>query len=425
MMRGASFPERAAYFTDTTRIGGELKTEGVNADSSAQAGSTQVVLPCSDLDASLDFFTGQLGFRLDMIMPADRPRIALVSGFGIALLLEAHRDPPATRAPLTLRLRCPATLWATFGSSFLTGPDGVQIVLINDEDATGVIPDCTQAFVISHAGAAGAWNTGRAGMQYRDLIPGRLDGRFIVSHIRIPEGGPVPDYVHYHHLRLQVIYCRRGWVRLVYEDQGPSFLLQAGDCVLQPPTMRHRVLEASAGMEVIEISCPAEHETWRDHTLTLPTPELCPQRNFGGQHFVRHIAAQARWQPAGDARFEVRDTGIAEASGGLASVRVLRAVRGAANEGAARDDVVPEDTAPEERLHEGEFLFLCVLEGQCRLSRRTLGAHTLDTGDACVIPTGAHYTLDASAPCQILEVALPAKVDREARVTLRAQTKLA
>ena len=34
---------------------------------------------------------------------------------------------------------------------------------------------------------------GRAGMVYRDLIPDRLGGAFIASHITIPEGGPVPD----------------------------------------------------------------------------------------------------------------------------------------------------------------------------------------------------------------------------------------
>ena len=36
-------------------------------------------------------------------------------------------------------------------------------------------------------------------MLYRDLIPDRLGGSAIVaSHIRIPEGGPVGDSVHYH-----------------------------------------------------------------------------------------------------------------------------------------------------------------------------------------------------------------------------------
>jgi hypothetical protein len=48
-------------------------------------------------------------------------------------------------------------------------------------------------------------------MQYRDLLPSRLGGRYIASHIRIPDGGPVPDYVHYHRVRFQMIFCKAGW----------------------------------------------------------------------------------------------------------------------------------------------------------------------------------------------------------------------
>ena len=47
---------------------------------------------------------------------------------------------------------------------------------------------------------------GRAGMVYRDLIPDRLGGAFIASHITIPEGGPVPDYVHHHDISV----CTKG-----------------------------------------------------------------------------------------------------------------------------------------------------------------------------------------------------------------------
>ena len=53
-------------------------------------------------------------------------------------------------------------------------------------------------------------------------------------------GGPVPDWVHFHKVRFQLIYCWHGWVRVVYEDQGDPFVLQAGDCVIQPPQIRHR-----------------------------------------------------------------------------------------------------------------------------------------------------------------------------------------
>jgi quercetin dioxygenase-like cupin family protein len=233
-------------------------------------------------------------------------------------------------------------------------------------------------------------------MQYRDLIPSRLGGRFIASHIRIPEGGPVPDYVHFHRIRFQMIYCRKGWARLVYEDQGAPFLFRAGDCVLQPPEIRHRVIEASAGLEVVEIGCPALHETFADHAMTLPTAHVLPARDFGGQRFVRHVAAEARWEPWRGAGFEMRDTGIGAATDGLAGARVVRP-------GSAR-------ASARFGPHGGELLFLFVLTGELGLSVGPFGDHQLYAGDCCVIPADAAYALDAAAGAELLEVSLPAEL---------------
>ncbi|HEY8143889.1 MAG TPA: cupin domain-containing protein [Kofleriaceae bacterium] len=168
------------------------------------------------------------------------------------------------------------------------------------------------------------WEVGRAEMLYRDLVPGRDGGRLIASHIKIPTGGPVPDWVHFHTVSFQIIYCWRGWVRVVYEDQGPPFVLEPGDCVLQPPRIRHQVLECSAGLEVVEVASPAEHATAADPDLALPTADLRPERVFDGQRFLRHRAGAARWERRG--AIEERDLGIAEATGGLVSARVARAL---------------------------------------------------------------------------------------------------
>ena len=129
----------------------------------------------------------------------------------------------------------------------------------------------------------GESGVGRAGMRYRDLIPDRWGGSFVASHITIPEGGPVPDYVHFHKVRFQMIFVKSGWVRLVYEDQGEPFVMVAGDCVLQPPEIRHRVLESSPGLEVIEIGCPALHETIADWSLALPNGTGDAARAWEGQ----------------------------------------------------------------------------------------------------------------------------------------------
>src|SRR3954471_7254679 len=202
--------------------------------------SAQVLVPCSDLQPTLDFFVERLGFRVDMIFPADSPSSAVISGHGVALRLE-----PSKAALPVLRLLCDFALLPKGTPTELVAPNGMKIELVEANPPIEV-PEGTQEFVICRAGVAD-WDAGRAGMQYRDLIPSRLGGRFVASHIRIPEGGLVPDYVHFHKIRFQMIYCRKGWTRLVYENQGEPFLLQAGDCVLQPPEIRHRVLEASPG----------------------------------------------------------------------------------------------------------------------------------------------------------------------------------
>ncbi|SVE36531.1 uncharacterized protein METZ01_LOCUS489385, partial [marine metagenome] len=62
----------------------------------------EVRLPTTDLNDDLDFYTKTLGFRLDMIFPADYPATAVLSGYGLRVRLERG----ATEAPGTLRLLC-------------------------------------------------------------------------------------------------------------------------------------------------------------------------------------------------------------------------------------------------------------------------------------------------------------------------------
>jgi len=341
----------------------------------------EVGLACANLVEALPFFVDVLGFRIEAIFPAEEPAVASLSGHGLRLRLA-----PGEGGPGELRLICREPPPAE--RRVLIAPNGTRVEWVS-ADPPVEVPALAPAFVLTRAADGPPPGLGRAGMVYRDLIPDRQGGRFIASHISIPDGGPVADWAHFHKVRFQMIFCRRGWVRLVYEDQGPPFVLAAGDCVLQPPRIRHRVLESSPGLEVVELGCPALHETLADHDMTLPTGLLRPGRDFDGQVFLRHVAADTPWTDDAESGFERRDTGMRAATRGLADAVVLRPA-------GAREMSAPPRAA--------ELLFGFVLEGAAVLARAGQD-HPLAATDAFVIPPGEAWALaQASADLTLLRV---------------------
>ena len=347
------------------------------------------MVPCSNLDETLKFFVDELGFRVDSIWPADSPHTAVISGYGARLKLALG----ATGSAGVIQIACDNPQAIANGATVLSAPNGTVIELVHS-DAEIEVPSGLQSLVVSRANSDDEWGVGRAGMRYRDLISDRQGGRFIASHIHIPSGGPVPDYVHFHKIRFQMIFCHRGWVRVVYEDQGEPFVMQAGDSVLQPPRIRHRVLESSDDLKVIEIGCPAEHETIADHSLALPTLVVNRDRDFSGQKFVRHVAATARWSPWRHSGYEFRDTGIGAATGALAGVRVVRPTS------ALKSPATSE-------THSGEFYMIFVLNGAVTVSLDG-EQQRFGESDCVTIPAQMRFGIsEPSSDCEILEVALP------------------
>ncbi len=346
----------------------------------------EVRLPTTDLRADLPFFGKVLGMRMDMIYPADNPSVAVFSGHGLRVRLMEGLDD----APGLLRILTDDAGFAG-GERSLTAPGGTRVE-VDDLNPPLVLPPTEHAFVVRRLADQAPWVIGRAGMQYRDLVPSRLGGAIIASHIRIPDGGPVPDMVHFHKIGFQLIFCIRGWVDVLYEDQGGLLRLTAGDCFIQPPEIRHRVMEASDGIEVIEIGVPAEHVTEIDHEMTLPTPHLRPEREWQGQRFVHNLGRDGVWEPFRLPGYMARDTTINANTTGVAGVQVVR--RGAG--------------APVWAQHDADILFGFVMAGGLTLEGDGKEPFALTAGDAFVIPPGLRTRwADPTEDVEILEVSLP------------------
>ncbi len=310
----------------------------------------ELALEARDLDRAVSFLEERAGLRLERLRPADGPREALLLGEGFRLRL---RRPPA-------------------------GPE------------TDTAPPCDRLWV--GAAASARFAPGRAGMLYRDLRPDRAGGRVVASHIRIPRGGPVPDRVHFHEVGFQVLGCVRGWVRVAYQDQGEPVLFRAGEVVVQPPGLRHRVLECSDGLEVVEVASPADHWTAFDPDLALPNEGGDPERRFSGQRFL-HTGPR----PGGDvlAAFVLRRFGVADAAAGAGEVWRVDAggKRGALCLDVGRDD---------------GFLLLFGLAGAARW-RGAEAVGRLSEGDALSLAgAGGLLVEEPSRDFAALVVALPA-----------------
>ena len=347
----------------------------------------RVVQGSKDLNADIAFYN-KLGFRLDQIFPADDPQVAILSGHHLSLRLDRNLQPLPTELHL---LSDHATLWGDLGTE-MKAPNGCRVKL-KRKTYQLVRPQTKHKFEVRKLQDGEPWVIGRAGMHYRDLLPDRLGGSIIASHIRIPTGGPVPDVVHYHTIGFQLIFCYKGWVKLVYEDQGPPFVLEAGECVTQPPEIRHRVLEASDQLEVIEIGVPSEHMTTIDHEMELPTEQLRPDRRFQGQLFCRHTLAAAHWQASPWQGFKQRDTGVHRATNGQAAVTVRNCIQ----------------TGHQLVLrHQVDILFTFILSGSLRLSASDLESTTVRAGEAFVVPPDLDYQIsNTTTDLELLEVSLP------------------
>jgi hypothetical protein len=99
--------------------------------------------------------------------------------------------------------------------------------------------------------------------QYRDLGMSKATNGLLQAHVirLIPPCDPVVvSKRHYHDVDVQMIYVLKGWIRSEFEGQGEVTMRQ-GAAWLQPPRIKHTVLDYSDDCELLEIILPAEFET--------------------------------------------------------------------------------------------------------------------------------------------------------------------
>jgi uncharacterized RmlC-like cupin family protein len=120
-----------------------------------------------------------------------------------------------------------------------------------------------QTFVASHLKDAKFEQGLRRYAHYRDLGIADATGGLARAHVIRMIGPCDPAEVskrHYHDVDLQMIYVLKGWMKSEFEGAG-VITMREGSCWLQPPKIKHTVLDYSDDCEVLEIILPADFET--------------------------------------------------------------------------------------------------------------------------------------------------------------------
>ncbi len=133
--------------------------------------------------------------------------------------------------------------------------------MANAEATTTTRP---QTFTVSHLREQDFKTDGlRSYAKYRDLGIAKATNGLAVAHgIRfVPPCRPEEvSKLHTHDVEFQMIYVLKGWMKTELEGQG-AHVMRPGSAWLQPPKIKHKVLDYSDDCEVLEVILPADFET--------------------------------------------------------------------------------------------------------------------------------------------------------------------
>lgn len=120
-----------------------------------------------------------------------------------------------------------------------------------------------QVFVVSHHRDEDFVGGLRSYAQYRDLGMAAATSGLAQAHvIRFlpPFKAADVSVLHYHDVEFQMVYVLKGWIKTELEGQG-THVMRAGSAWIQPPRIRHVVLDYSHDCEVLEVVLPADFKT--------------------------------------------------------------------------------------------------------------------------------------------------------------------
>ena len=124
-------------------------------------------------------------------------------------------------------------------------------------------PRAKQRFTVSHHNEADFDPGLRRYAKYRDLgISAATDG-LVQAHVVqfVPPCRPEEvSKLHYHDVEFQMVYVLKGSIKTELEGQG-AVTMREGSCWIQPPRIRHKVLDYSDDCRVLEIVLPADFKT--------------------------------------------------------------------------------------------------------------------------------------------------------------------
>jgi len=363
----------------------------LTVDATDETKSIRSIVAAPEFELGLDFFVNKLEFKIVMISPADNPNYAILNRdqFTVALDKNAQAQP--------LFIEIPVEDQSLIGTD-LTGPNGTKVQYVPIVKSQNQVKDLKPIVHLSHVNDT-QWVQGRAGMSYRSLT-GNHNEISVASQIRIEGSGKVADWVHYHDVSFQTLFCIKGSAKLVYEDQGDPFIFKEGDCILQPPGIRHQVLESFDDLEVIEVTSPSDHATFSDFDMQLPNSSEAHARHFNGQHFTHDSSNSREMTTYKDSTsLTAYRTSIGEASGNQGWVKEIH--------GHVTNDKRRTPTSVSTQKPITFFLwFVKEGSGQIKVAERI---ETLRSGDAICFPYGflpsmEFSVIDHDSEFKVLEI---------------------